>query len=245
MTRTSAMKGSRRNFASPYYGVMRRPEGWVVSVRIYLGPFKKAEDAALAHDRVLIGLQPERGPAAGPLYFPLRKLRPPTLKEIRLLSLQGAPGSGYPYVGIRHKPGRKRWTANLGVRGQFLSLGAWSTPEKAALARDRAVLFYCDRPALLNFPAQAKRLGPASAEALQAEARAEFKTTTSSRFRGVGWHEHTRKWCANISVARRTYRLGEFEDEEEAAKAFDRAARTLLGAKAKLNFPRRAARLSK
>jgi hypothetical protein len=221
---------------------MRRQQGWVVSIRIYLGPFKNAEDAALAHDRVRIGLNAERGPAAGSLNFPFRKLRPATLKEIGLLSMQRAPGSGYPYVGVRYRPPQNRWTASLALGGKILSLGAWSTPEKAALARDRAVLFYRDRPAPLNFAARAKRLGPASAEALQAQARAEYKTTTSSHFRGVGWHEHTRKWCANISVARRAYPLGEFDDEEQAAKAYDRAASRLLGATAKLNFPRRAGR---
>jgi hypothetical protein len=221
--------------------VERRRQGWVVSIRIYLGPFKNAEDAALAHDRVLVGLKAERGPAAGSLNFPFRKLRPATLEEIRLLSIHRS-GSGYPYVGVTYRPARKRWTANLRAGAKQLFLGAWSTPEKAALARDRAVLFYRDRPAPLNFSGRAKRLGPASAEALQAQARAEYKTTTSSRFRGVGWHEHTRKWSASISVARRAYPLGEFDDEEQAAKAYDRAARRLLGAKAKLNFPRRAGR---
>ena len=50
-------QGSRRVFTTRYHGVMRRQQGWVVSIRIYLGPFKNAEDAALARDRVLLGLK--------------------------------------------------------------------------------------------------------------------------------------------------------------------------------------------
>lgn len=61
--------------------------------------------------------------------------------------------------------------------------------------------------------------------------------TTTSRFKGVSWKPKNRKWIANISVNYRTRYLGSFLDEEEAARAYDNAARQTFGVFARLNFP--------
>ena len=50
--------------------------------------------------------------------------------------------------------------------------------------------------------------------------------TTSSRFWGVGWHQQTNKWQAQYQDADgKTRSLGTFDDEEEAARAYNRAIR--------------------
>jgi hypothetical protein len=54
----------------------------------------------------------------------------------------------------------------------------------------------------------------------------------------VCWHKGGRKWCASISVGKRSKYLGLYEREEDAAEAYDRAARTLFGPHAYFNFPR-------
>jgi hypothetical protein len=51
------------------------------------------------------------------------------------------------------------------------------------------------------------------------------RKNTSSRYKGVHWHEYAKKWRAGIRVNGRDKALGYFESELEAAKAYDRAAR--------------------
>jgi|WetSurMetagenome_2_1015567.scaffolds.fasta_scaffold348709_2 hypothetical protein len=57
----------------------------------------------------------------------------------------------------------------------------------------------------------------------------------SSRFKGV-WRPT--RWRASIKIDRGTIRLGSFATEEEAARAYDEAARRLFGEFAAVNFPR-------
>ncbi len=57
----------------------------------------------------------------------------------------------------------------------------------------------------------------------------------SSRFKGVYWANRDQKWRATIVVKRKTYSLGSFTSETEAAAAYDAAARKYLGQFARLN----------
>lgn len=59
----------------------------------------------------------------------------------------------------------------------------------------------------------------------------------SSQFRGVSWTVSKRRWRAAIKVDYRTKCLGYFRSEEDAARAYDAAARQFYGAFAMLNFP--------
>lgn len=59
----------------------------------------------------------------------------------------------------------------------------------------------------------------------------------SSRYKGVHWHARRQKWNAMIRGGESRH-LGLFTTEEEAALAYDAAARLLHGAFACLNFPR-------
>lgn len=59
---------------------------------------------------------------------------------------------------------------------------------------------------------------------------------SSSKFKGVSWRPETRKWVARIAPNRTTIRLGCFEDEIAAAKAYNEAAKRYFGEFAKLNI---------
>ena len=59
----------------------------------------------------------------------------------------------------------------------------------------------------------------------------------TSRYKGVHWYKRGSKWRASIHINGRFKHLGYFDDEQEAALAYDRAARELFGEFANPNFP--------
>lgn len=61
---------------------------------------------------------------------------------------------------------------------------------------------------------------------------------TTSRFKGVCWLERYGQWQAQIRVDDKPRKLGLFDDEEDAAFAYDEAAREIWGEQARVNFPR-------
>lgn len=59
----------------------------------------------------------------------------------------------------------------------------------------------------------------------------------SSKYRGVHWHEINKKWRACIYLNGHQRRLGDFNDQETAARAYDGATREFFGEFACPNFP--------
>lgn len=59
----------------------------------------------------------------------------------------------------------------------------------------------------------------------------------SSRYRGVSWHEVSKGWRAQIRIKGMKVHLGIFKDEEDAARAYDKAASQHFGDFARLNQP--------
>lgn len=64
---------------------------------------------------------------------------------------------------------------------------------------------------------------------------------SSSSFLGVTWHKNLGKWQASLKTENKSHYLGVFEDEEDAARAYDEAARKFFGDFAHLNFREEAA----
>jgi len=57
--------------------------------------------------------------------------------------------------------------------------------------------------------------------------KAEPKQNPTSQFLGVCWHKTCKKWLATISIYDRKKILGYFDDELEAARCYNEAAKKL------------------
>jgi hypothetical protein len=60
---------------------------------------------------------------------------------------------------------------------------------------------------------------------------------TYSKYKGIHWHKLHRKWKAAITFEKKRIYLGSFDNEIDAAKAYDEAAKKYHGEFACLNFP--------
>ncbi len=234
--------------SSPFWGVYwdSAQELWAVRVRIdgtfrHVGHFADEKQAALIRDRV----EKWRNGKNARLNFPKEAGSALSLPEARRIArkpFKQGTSSRYEGVCLLASERTRPWRAELmlTVRGKqtMKYLGRWPSQRAAAQARDRAVLFYySDVPERLrlNFPKQASTLVPADAATLLAEARAVFKATTSSRFRGVTFHPASSVWRANFVRRGKRY-SSVHDDEESAARWYDVQASRHLGKRAYLNF---------
>jgi hypothetical protein len=59
----------------------------------------------------------------------------------------------------------------------------------------------------------------------------------SSKYKGVSWYAPSAKWASHIKVNGKQKHLGHFENEEDAARAYDANAMLFFGSCSCLNFP--------
>ena len=74
------------------------------------------------------------------------------------------------------------------------------------------------------------------ATASQNMANSRPKKTGSSRYKGVFWNTLKNRWTSAIRVSGKLIFLGHFNKEEQAAEAYDNAAREYFREFARLNF---------
>ncbi len=70
----------------------------------------------------------------------------------------------------------------------------------------------------------------------QNQANVPKRVGTTSQFKGVSRHTFSGRWQARISMGGKQKHLGYFENEEDAARAYDAMAHDIFGPFARTNF---------
>ena len=209
----------RSNNTSSYKGVRRiNAHTWEARVdNQVVGYFDTAEDASFAYDEAALKQYGEFAHLNHSLEEVLAWVPP-----IRQFGKKSASG----YRGVLACG--DRWGAEIKYNSQRRSLGFFDTAEEAAFAYDKAALELYGEKAQLNHPNEQVQTWTPPARLLR-------KTNTSG-YRGIQ-KLSTNRWYAQIHANRQVIYLGTFDMPEEAAKAYDKAAREAYGERAQLNFP--------
>lgn len=186
-----------------------------------LGTFESKEMAARAYDTAARKYLGERAK----LNFPDETIEVVKEKRDRYAPL-GISG----YRGIEWKGNKKRWIVRIWHDGKQIYIGQFTDLEHAARVQDSAARYYLGDTAHLNFPDEP--VLPFTERFRMVAAR---KPGGSSQYRGVT--KKNDRWCARIEVKGKSIRLGSFGSEEEAARAYDKAAIEHFKDNARLNFP--------
>jgi hypothetical protein len=245
LRRLARSRRSRKEQSSAYIGVRRAREGeaWIAGFSLNrkqrsLGRLPTQKLAALWHDRAVVYYR-----GSGVLRnFPDQDVAPASMEELRAESRRlnrergGTRGVRVSqYHGVVARNGR--FSAVVYIGGRSVRAGTYLTEREAAIARDRAVL-HTGSGDELNFPAEARRHGPAAPIELRrlALARARRKKGESS-YVGVHWVSEERKWLAKVGIDGVGRTLGFYERAKDAALSRERVVAYYADPLLMRNFP--------
>lgn len=83
------------------------------------------------------------------------------------------------------------------------------------------------KPAASEEPAApvAAAVAPTNSRTARSVRSSSADAPKSSVYKGVSWHKHSQKWYAYIQAAGKMRGLGYFDQQEDAARAYDSEAR--------------------
>lgn len=232
----------------------------------YLGHFHKEEDAALAYDKKaieLFGLEAKRNfPDLSVDELMAKVKRIHTNKEdkdkmVNFLSkahqgtIKNQPKTSQ-YVGVsRMKDQKKCWCVEIAHQKKHYHLGCYYIEEEAALVYDEKARELFGETAKLNFPdISAEELTKVVSKIREENVHTPDDISKgnqgvprnrpkTSKYVGVSFRKEkkSKQWTGYISYQKKSYFLGYFNTEKEAAKAYDKKAKELYGEDARLNLP--------
>ena len=121
-------------------------------------------------------------------------------------------GASSKYQGVYFHKSSKKWKAQIAIDGEAHSIGNYDNEEEAAVDYARALFKYGSRR-------QRKFIDSTESSKYQWK-------NGSSKYEGVYFNKANNKWNAQITIDGKQYYIGAYDNEEEAAVDYARAAHT-------------------
>jgi hypothetical protein len=208
----------KRNTSSKYKGVCwdKKNQKWFVSIKkkkkksICVGHFISEEDAALAYDQVARFIW---GEFAHPNF-------PDRFEEIvdinYIMNKKKEKTSNY--IGVSKMKNKNKYSATITFKNRRIFIGNFTSELVAALAYDEVSKYLYKDSAKLNF---SNEIDVILFETSDIEYIINKDIKPRSIYKGIKYNKHRETWTSKITVNGKAIYLGNYDNEYDAAMAYD------------------------
>ena len=178
----------------------------------HIGNYENEEEAAVDYARVVfkyeegkVNARRKYGTRTKQMSIDLTGVPP----QLPILKSHGKVGSSK-YQGVYFHKSSKRWKAQIAIDGEAHSIGNYDNEEEAAVDYARALFKYGSRR---------------QRKFIDLTESSKYKSKNgSSKYEGVYFNKANNKWNAQITIDGKQHYIGAYDNEEEAAVDYARAA---------------------